>query len=320
MTSSRPKWRSGTPGKPVRPASSRSRVAVLAGVALLVAITGARPATQVRYASGQNVVPVFEGWERNPDGSFNMVFGYMNRNYEEDLDVPVGPDNHFEPGTPDQGQPTHFYPRRQQFVFKVSVPKDWGKKDLVWTLNVRGKTEKAFATLVPFWELGSFVYQENRGGPGDIGDAPEPNEPPAIRIAGSTQLSATVGESIQITANVTDDGHPIRRSTVRRDSDGAVITATGTQGPGATGVRRENPLTQAVVRLDPGVVLGVSWVVYRGPADAVVMQPRRVAVKDGAATTQMTFARPGTYTLRAYADDGVLVPPVDVVVAVRAGS
>jgi len=90
----------------VRPASSRSRVAVLAGVALLVAITGARPATQVRYASGQNVVPVFEGWERNPDGSFNMVFGYMNRNYEEDLDVPVGPDNHFEPGTPDQGQPT----------------------------------------------------------------------------------------------------------------------------------------------------------------------------------------------------------------------
>ena len=44
-------------------------------------------AAQIRYATGQNVVPVFEGWERNADGTFNMVFGYMNRNYEEELDI-----------------------------------------------------------------------------------------------------------------------------------------------------------------------------------------------------------------------------------------
>jgi len=83
---------------------------------------------QVRYAVGQNVAPVFEGWERNADGSFNFVFGYMNRNYEEEVDVPVGDGNFLEPGQPDQGQPAHFYPRRQQFVFKVRVPKDWGKR------------------------------------------------------------------------------------------------------------------------------------------------------------------------------------------------
>ena len=53
---------------------------------------------QVRHNSGQNVVPVFEGWERNADGSFNMVFGYMNRNYEEQPDIPVGPDNNFVAG------------------------------------------------------------------------------------------------------------------------------------------------------------------------------------------------------------------------------
>ena len=99
---------------------------------------------QIRYATGQNVVPVFEGWERNADGSFNMVFGYMNRNYEEEVDMPVGPNNALEPGGVDQGQPAHFYPRRQQFVFKVRVPKDWGKKDLVWTLTSHGKTEKAY--------------------------------------------------------------------------------------------------------------------------------------------------------------------------------
>ena len=138
---------------------------------------------------------MFEGWERNADGSFNMVFGYMNRNYEEEVDFPVGADNTLEPGGVDQGQPTHFYARRQQFVFKVRVPKDWGKKDLVWTLRVNGKTEKAYASLMPFQELGLFVYQENRGSAADITDTPEPNEPPTIKMAGATQLTARVGET-----------------------------------------------------------------------------------------------------------------------------
>src|SRR5690349_11320566 len=101
-----------------------------AQLGLALALLVASPLlAQTRYATGQDVVPVFEGWERNPDGSFNMVFGYMNRNYEQQLDIPVGPDNMIEPGVADQGQPTHFYVRRQQFVFKVGVPKDWGKKD-----------------------------------------------------------------------------------------------------------------------------------------------------------------------------------------------
>ena len=42
------------------------------------------------YHSGQNLQPVFEGWEQNADGSFNMVFGYLNRNYEEHLRHPGG--------------------------------------------------------------------------------------------------------------------------------------------------------------------------------------------------------------------------------------
>src|SRR5438105_4580528 len=98
-------------------------VSVLVGVFLCV---GADHASgQFRYWSGQNVVPVFEGWERNQDGSFNFVFGYFNRNYEETLDIPVGPDNNMEPGDPDQGQPTFFAPARQKFLFRVRVPKDW---------------------------------------------------------------------------------------------------------------------------------------------------------------------------------------------------
>src|SRR5712691_10283651 len=91
---------------------------------------------QVRYARGQDVAPAFEGWERNPDGTYSIVFGYLNRNYEEEVDVPIGPNNSVDLGGDDRGQPTHFYPRRQRFIFKVQVPKDWdNNRKVAWTLT-----------------------------------------------------------------------------------------------------------------------------------------------------------------------------------------
>jgi hypothetical protein len=97
----------------------------------------------VRMARGQDVTPAFEGWMANLDGTFTLYFGYMNRNYEEELDIPVGADNNIEPGG-DRGQPTHFYSRRQRLVFSMVVPKDWGpERKVVWTLNIRGRTNVA---------------------------------------------------------------------------------------------------------------------------------------------------------------------------------
>jgi len=40
---------------------------------------------------GQTVTPVFEGWYRNPDGTYSLSFGYFNRNFEEVLELPNGP-------------------------------------------------------------------------------------------------------------------------------------------------------------------------------------------------------------------------------------
>ena len=62
----------------------------------------------------------------NPDGSFTLYFGYMNSNWQQEFDIPIGPANAIEPGGPDQGQPTHFYPRRNPFLFTVRVAKDLG--------------------------------------------------------------------------------------------------------------------------------------------------------------------------------------------------
>src|SRR6478736_1246102 len=101
--------------------------------ALLVIVTTltlmpSRANAQVPVASLE-VSPVYEGWTPNPDGSFNLIFGYLNRNWDETFTVPVGPGNNIEPGGPDQGQPTYFFPRRNRFTFQIRVPKDFGSKE-----------------------------------------------------------------------------------------------------------------------------------------------------------------------------------------------
>ena len=282
---------------------------------------------QVRYSSGQNVVPVYEGWETNLDGSFNMVFGYMNRNYEEQVDVPVGPENSIEPGGPDRGQPAHFYPRRQEFVFKVKVPKDWGDNDLVWTLKSHGKEEKAYGSLTPVWELSTMVYLENRRGASALTYPEEPNEAPSIEMIGSSQRTAVAGEPITLSVDVSDDGYP---APSRRRARPAGSSRDGKRDATQSFFNPQSPASQAVVKLDPGVRLGVTWVVYRSGGDSVTLDPMRVPVVTvdpgslaapgrltGRATTKVTFSEPGTYRLRAYADDSVLATPLDVTVTVQ---
>src|SRR5213076_59090 len=104
------------------------------------------------------------------------------------------------------------------------------------------------------------------------------------------QRTAAVGAPLALDAFVVDDGRP----SVKPSQSGS-------------NARVEGPLTQAVVRLDRGVRLGVIWVVYRGDAAAVRFEPRKIPVASGKATTIVRVDAPGTYVLRAYADDGILV-------------
>ena len=117
-----------------------------------------------KFKSGQNVVPYFDGWIRNADGTFDLVFGYFNRNWDEGLVIPAGPDNIVEPGGPDRGQPTYFLPRRQGWVFRVRVPRDFGKQVLTWTIKANGKTEKAYGELLPVEEITERIVM-TRGNP-----------------------------------------------------------------------------------------------------------------------------------------------------------
>jgi hypothetical protein len=219
--------------------------------------------------SGQNVTAAYEGWFKNPDGTYNLLVGYFNRNLKENLDIPVGPDNRIEPGGPDQGQPTHFLPRRQWGVFVIKVPADFPGKKLIWTLVAHGKETQIPMHLDPLWEVEPYK------------DAAQGNTPPVIRFAQdgptqqgpplgiSTSMEALVGEPLTLTAWATDD---------------AVIDPDRTE--------RKGPQ------------LTVKWSKFRGPGGVTFEKPDpEVDPADGKATTAARFEAPGDYILRLQAND-----------------
>jgi hypothetical protein len=233
-----------------------------------------------RHDSGQGVTGAFEGWFKNQDGSFNLLFGYYNRNQKQDLEIPVGPNNRMEPGGPDQGQPTHFLPGRQWGLFTITVPADFGTKKLTWTLISNGQTLSVPGSLNPLWEINAFREPT-------IG-----NTPPVIRFSeGSsvqgprpitTTLSATVAKPLTLAVSVSDD---------------ATMPLIGTTG-------MDRPKTPPVT---------VTWSKFRGPGEVTFTNAKpEVALGksdggaggvSGTAMTSATFSEPGDYVLLVVAND-----------------
>jgi hypothetical protein len=313
-------------------------------------------AQSLTYTKGQNVAPAYEGWEQAADGTKYFLFGYMNRNWEEEIDVPVGPDNSFNVGGADQGQPTHFLPRRNRFVFKVRVPDGFGEKnELIWTLTTHGKTEKAYASLRPDYIVDDVVKASETGALGAGTSSPEvrANKAPSVHIWELKSRSVKVGEAVTLVSEVKDDGIPKPRDPARvaaaqaraaaqsttqsTTSSTSSTGATGSTGAAATPPR--NPSLSPPTRVTVGKTLGlhVSWFLYRGPGK-VTFDPPQVkpwedtraganspwaplwsAPKlpaDGREEVHVTFDAPGTYVLRCRADDGALVADEEVTITV----
>ena len=133
---------------------------------------------------GSSVTGAYEGWYYNKDGSISLLLGYFNRNTKQEFDLPPGPNNRIEPGGPDQGQPTHFLPRRNRFLVRIRVPKDFGNKEVVWTLTSRGKTTRAYATLKPDYFVDDLVIMNNNGAGGPGGGSPDThgNKAPKLEV------------------------------------------------------------------------------------------------------------------------------------------
>ena len=279
-------------------------------------LAGAQPTPyNLKFRSGQTVQPIYEGWSRKPDGGFTLHFGYFNRNFVEEVHVPVGPDNHFDPGVVDSGQPTFFYPRAHRRVFSIDVPSDFGGRRLVWNLTTQGETLRAIGWLEPTWQTAA----RSAGGRRLNAEAAR-NTAPAIAV--EAPAAVTVQSGAALNARVTDDGLPVVREidparrvggtndppTLRRDPDEPepphnVPTVPNRRGSGAQGPRVRG--------------LRVSWIVWRGPAGVSFEPASTVAVEDGLAAVTAAFTVPGDYVLRATANDNLLSTEHDVTVTVR---
>ena len=270
--------------------------------------------SELKFNSGQSVQPAYEGWTRNPDGSRSMWFGYLNRNWQETPDIPIGLNNGFGAGSEDLGQPTHFLPRRQAFVFKVNVPADWpADRDLVWTLTANGTTLKAFGSLWPVWEIDEQTMSANNGGRTARTFGEPVNLAPQIMAQLPAQTVA-VGQPLTLVLPVKDDGLPTPE-----------IRARGTGGPRGRGTPPDAAAPDPFAEASRGQ-FRVKWVQYRGagkariaPGESAVLgADGRPTLTEGKSSTRVTFDRPGTYTLRAYAMDGdAYFTTQDVVVTVQ---
>lgn len=306
---------------------------------------GTTEAQSLSYTKGQNVSPAYEGWEEAPDGQRYFLFGYMNRNWVEDLDIPVGRDNFFAPGPEDRGQPTHFQPRRNRFTFKVPVPEGFGEADeLVWTLTAHGVTEEAYASLRPDYFVDNVVIMSETGALGAGTSSPElrANENPVIEIRTPRTIHARVAEPVRLVAHVTDDGIPRARGSRGGGDEGGSNDAE--DDGDAEQLTPEQRAFRALLNPPRRVTVGkrnglhFAWFVYRGE-NAVTFDPIQVQTwentraagnspwapnwtpppvpPDNRWVVNATFHEPGTYVLRGRADDGGLYADEEITVHVE---
>lgn len=261
---------------------------------------------QLKYDQGQTIQPIFQGWSRNPDGSFDMHFGYLNRNYTEEVNIPIGPDNVIDMAGLDrlQNQPTYFHSRDHRDIFTVNVPADFGNRKIVWQLTSQGETLQAVGWLQAEWEIDEYG-----------GYTPEPevlaNQPPTLTI--DTAASVTLPAKLTLTATVTDDDLPKREAATGGNQERTVNewnrTPLLTRAEDALELPTNVPHLKTAVSGNkirptaPKDKLTVNYSVWRGPAN-ITTQPQFSEVKNGTATTQITFTEPGEYQLRVQAFDG----------------
>ncbi|MEX0964181.1 MAG: hypothetical protein WDZ52_09115 [Pseudohongiellaceae bacterium] len=306
------------------------RYSLVSSLLLVAVLVTQASNAQTRYMQlrGQITSPAFEGWWPNDDGTFKLFFGYMNTNWEQQFDIPVGQANYFsevEPGqlddlsedkfdfsSADMGQPTHFYPRRNPFLFTVDVPADFAEKELVWTLKTQGQTNRAYGTLKPDYRIDPQVISTEVGGNyGSLSDALRMNIPPELRLEGESFRTVRVGQPLDLAVRASDpDNLPERREF------------------------RENPSLDQLYRPPSSIVamsgpgLRFSWTVYRGPESKATFTPVQFKTytdtrmyanspwappyaipnppEDGRWEAKVVFDEPGEYVLRGIASDGSL--------------
>lgn len=255
----------------------RSWAVSLAGPTMILVALVASPVeaqTPLGYvqARGSTVTPAYEGWYPNPDGTVTLSWGYYNRNSDEELVIPFGPDNFMEPAEFDGLQPTHFTTSRQWGAFGVIVPGDYAAESIKWTLNIRGKTFMIPSNLAADWKIDALV-----------GDA-DGNLPPELAFQEDGPWFAGPGGAYGALETKTWTPTPI---SIWAKDDGGVASSVRAAG------RRSVPVT-------------LRWYMHSGPGQVTFdfdEESAKIPVEGGMMTAIATFAEPGEYIIRVRAND-----------------
>lgn len=265
--------RAGTGSGPSMAMVLATALVAVASAASPLAAQGLAPAS----ARGRTVTPAFEGWYPNGDGTFSISFGYYNRNSDEILDIPIGPDNFVSPGDANQGQPTRFYTKRNWGVFAVKVPADFGNKRVTWTLKIRGETFAIAGSLRPEWQIDALE-----------GEAGSGNTPPAIRFSENGAAGSGPG-------GVTE---------------GPVTVKVGVGLPVSVWVKDDGNYFGSIASDGRPVPVTLWWFKHQGPGDVTFSPPTaRLTPTGGTSSTTATFNMPGDYMIRVRANDASGVAP-----------
>ncbi len=241
-----------------------------------------------RKSEGDAVAPMFNGWIKNDDGSITMVFGFVNKNRDEVVDIPLGANNFIEPAQFDGVQPTHFptYDRggfvglQERGAFAVTVPADMADTDVVWTLKHNG-----FSYSVP-GRATSTAYEMSRA------ERALGTLNPAIRFDLNGK-EATDREGIYGPKVIASVGKPVTLTAYAQD--------------------RGNRAEYNVESLT--FPIGTEWILHQGPAQPEFESAKITGAERGSngegrmengwdvVTTQATFWEPGEYVVRLRVDN-----------------
>ncbi|NKB32226.1 MAG: hypothetical protein GKR91_03935 [Pseudomonadales bacterium] len=227
---------------------------------------------EVIRSDGQAIIPLFDGWYPNDDGSKTICFGHFNMNTEQSFDIPVGADNYLETDYPgldlsNANVPTHFDPLplayRHVFCgFTVTVPAGFNTNHrITWHIS-----SNRFDLNTPGKVIPPYVMDEPASdGRGDLA--------PLVKLAANgsgirgrtgihagNEISANVGETVQLQAWI------------------------------------EHP--------DEEVWVG--WAHHSGPGKVEFDNKEyEIQTSDGVATVQASFNEPGEYVVRMQTIDSI---------------
>ena len=199
------------------------------------------------------------------------------------------------------------------------MPADFGEKELVWTLNVRGEERKAYGSLRPDYYVDNVVIMSETGtlGPGTSNEELRQHTAPVVVLETESVIDAQVGRPVTLAAHVSDDGVPGRgRGRAPVNDDGTLNLDRAMRTPSRITVQKV-------------MGLHLTWYVYRAPTGSkVTFSPAQISTwedtrpysnspwasfwvppelpEDGRWVTEVTFHEPGTYVLQGRADDGGL--------------